>query len=510
MAGKPIGDVPLDLLGSLSGGLDALGKESDLERRLAAILAANVVGYSRLMGDDEELTLATLKGCRDVIDNLIARHHGRVFGTAGDSVIAEFASPVEAVRCAVAVQQGVEAHNADLADDKRMQFRIGINLGDVMAEGDNLLGDGVNIAARLEALAEPGGITISGAIHDHLSTLDRAGFADTGEQTLKNIAKPIRVWSWTDGNTTSDPDAPLPLPDKPSLAVLPFTNMSGDPQQEYFSDGITEDIITELSRYRELFVIARNSSFSYKGKSPKVQDVGRELGVGYVVEGSVRKAGNRIRISAQLVEAETGNHIWAERFDRDLEDIFAVQDEVTQAIVAVRPVRLHGAALERAQRKPIENLTAYEHFLHARWRWNRRPGDIAPAIYMRGFVLNYCGDPEAAVAWFDKALRLDPQASHHDLEAYIECHYKRRAYQDAIDAFNQWQDAPFYMYDVLAACHAQLGNMDQAAVACAAYMDGQPDNHDVGVSVAAHLRMCRRQEDKDHWLEGYRKAGLDV
>lgn len=297
-----------------------------MARKLAAILAADVVGYSRLMGDDEEATLAALKSCRATIDSLIGEHHGRIFGSAGDSVIAEFASPVEAVRCAVAVQQGLEARLTDLLDDRHMRLRIGVNLGDVMADGDDLLGDGVNIAARLETLAEPGGIAISGAVYDHLSANDGAGFADTGEQTLKNIARPIKVWSWTGGSTSSEPDAPLALPDKPSLAVLPFTNMSGDPEQEYFSDGITEDIITELSRYRELFVIARNSSFSYKGQSPRVEDVGRELGVGYVVDGSVRKAGNRIRISAQLVEAETGNHVWAERFDRDLEEIFAVQD----------------------------------------------------------------------------------------------------------------------------------------------------------------------------------------
>ena len=233
-----------------------------MERRLAAVLAADVVGYSRLMGDDEEATLAALKACRTIIDGLIAGHHGRVFGSAGDSVIAEFASPVEAVRAAVAIQNELAAHNTNQPEARRMLFRIGVNLGDVMAEGDNLHSDGVNIAARLEALAEPGGIAISGAIHDHLSANDGAGFADNGEQALKNVARPIKVWSWAGENGLPEPVVPLALPDKPSLAVLPFNNMSGDPEQEYFSDGITEDIITELSRYRELFVIARNSCFS--------------------------------------------------------------------------------------------------------------------------------------------------------------------------------------------------------------------------------------------------------
>ncbi|MDX1401500.1 MAG: adenylate/guanylate cyclase domain-containing protein, partial [Kiloniellales bacterium] len=292
-----------------------------MERRLAAILAADVVGYSRLMGNDEEATLATLSAYREVIDGLVTNHRGRVFGSAGDSVIAEFTSPVEAVRCALEVQQELESRNADLAMDRRMQFRIGVNLGDVVSEGENLHGDGVNIAARLEELAEPGGVCLSGTVYDHLAGKLDLKLDDLGEIELKNIARPVRVWHWAEGDKVQSKDVHPPLPDKPSIAVLPFTNMSGDPERDYFSDGITEDIITELSRFRDLFVIARNSSFSYKGKAVKVQEIAKDLGVRYLLEGGVRCADDRIRITAQLIDAETSHHIWAERYNRDLTDV---------------------------------------------------------------------------------------------------------------------------------------------------------------------------------------------
>jgi adenylate cyclase len=380
--------------------------------------------------------------------------------------------------------------------------------------------------------------------------------------------------------------------------------MSDDIEQEYFSDGITEDIITELSRYRELFVIARNSTFSFKGQAVKVQDVGRELGVGYIVEGSVRKAGNRIRITAQLVEAETGNHIWAERFDSDLENIFDVQDEVTQAIVAVLPVRIHGAVLARATRKPVESLTAYEHLLRARWRWTQDATEVDPvidelkiaialdpgyarayawlahayaqstfsqghshdehvrqarayaekalraddqdafvhaiaglayancgdaelakshadralalnpneffAIFVRAIVLNYSGHPGEAIDWFMKSRRLDPQAPDFYLEPVIECYYMLHAYEKAIETFKLWHDPPFYMYDVLAACHAQLGNMQEAEAARAHFARLKPEGFIYAEGVKAHLGMMQREGDRKHWLEGFRKAGLPV
>ncbi len=341
-----------------------------MERRLAAILAADVVGYSRLMGEDEEGTLATLNACRQVIDGLVNDHRGRVFGGAGDSVIAEFASPVEAVRCGVEIQQELETRNAELPEDRRMQFRIGVNLGDVMAEGENLFGDGVNIAARLEQLAEPGGIYVSDDIYRQVEGKVDVAFDDLGEQRVKNITKPVRVFRARLGEDTAagalGSSEPLPLPDKPSIAVLPFTNISGDLEQEYFSDGITEDIITDLSKVSALFVIARNSVFTYKGRAVRVQEVSRDLGVRYVVEGSVRKSGNRVRITAQLIDGMSGGHMWAERYDRDLTDIFALQDEITEKIVAALQVKLTEGEQEQVARRYTENLVAYDYFLRGR------------------------------------------------------------------------------------------------------------------------------------------------
>jgi adenylate cyclase len=317
-----------------------------VERKLAAIFAADVAGYSRLMARDEPGTLARLKACRVIIDGLIATHRGRIFNTAGDSVVADFASAVDAVACAVAVQNAIATEEPDNAVGEPMRFRVGVHVGDIMVDGANLLGDGVNVAARLEALAEPGGICVSRVVRDQVR--DRLDFAfdDLGEQQVKNITRPVHVYRIllgekprASGEPPSTPAPPLlTLPDKPSIAVLPFQNMSSDPEQEFFADGIAEDVITGLSRYPSLFVIARNSSFTYKGPAVEIRQVGRELGVRYVLEGSLRKAGSRIRVTAQLVEADTGNHVWAERYDRELADIFAVQDEITQAVtIAIAP-----------------------------------------------------------------------------------------------------------------------------------------------------------------------------
>ena len=306
-------------------------------RRLAAILAADVAGYSRLMGADEEGTLERLKALRrELLDPKIAEHKGRIIKTTGDGMLVEFASVVDAVRCAVEVQQAMPERNTGVGADNRIELRIGINLGDVIVEGDDLYGDGVNIAARLEGIAEPGGICISDDAFRQVRGKVEAEFADLGEQSLKNIARPLRVYrvGWSAKQPITSPVA-LPLPNKPSVAVLPFANMSSDPEQEFFADGISEDIITALSRYPSLFVIARNSSFTYKGRAVDVKQVGRDLGVRYVLEGSLRRAGNRIRVTAQLVEAETGNHVWAERYDRDLADIFVVQDEISEAVTII-------------------------------------------------------------------------------------------------------------------------------------------------------------------------------
>jgi adenylate cyclase len=307
-------------------------------RRLAAILAADVAGYSRLMGADEEGTLERLKALRrELLDPRIAVHHGRIIKTTGDGTLVEFASVVDAVRCAVEVQQAMPERNASVGPESRIELRIGINLGDVIVEGDDLYGDGVNIAARLEGIAEPGGICISDDAFRQVRGKVEAEFADIGEQSLKNIARPLRVFRLGPLSSPAPPIAPpaaLPLPDKPSIAVLPFANTSGEPEQEYFADGMVEEIITALSRIRWLFVIARNSSFTYKGQAVDVKQVGRELGVRYVLEGSVRRAGQRVRITGNLIDAVTGTHLWADRFDGSLDDIFELQTRWRSALLA--------------------------------------------------------------------------------------------------------------------------------------------------------------------------------
>ena len=377
-----------------------------VERRLAAILSADVVGYSRLMGDDEAGTLAVLKAHRaECIDPEIAAYQGRIVKLMGDGALVEFPSVVDAVECAVAVQRGMAERNAEVPEDRRVAFRIGINLGDVIIEGDDIYGDGVNVAARLQELADPGGVCVSANVHEQVEGKLDVAFEDRGEQTVKNIARPLRVYGVTDGETGSPIGQParLPLPDKPSIAVLPFDNMSGDAEQEYFSDDITEDIITELSRFRTLFVIARNSSFSFKGQAIEVKEIAKRLGVRYLVEGSVRRAGNRVRITAQLIDAANDKHLWAERYDRELEDIFAVQDEVTQAIVTAIEPELTSAERERAHRKPTDNMDAWESYQRGLWH-----------------LYHYTAEENAAAQeMFDRAIALDPDfAQPHGALAY--------------------------------------------------------------------------------------------
>ena len=381
--------------------------EERVHRRLAVILAADVVGYSRLMERDEAATLATLKDRRKrVLDPVVARHRGRIFKIAGDGALVEFGSAVEAVECAIELQQDMAAANADLAEDRRIVLRIGVNLGDVMVEGSDLYGDGVNIAARLEGIAEAGGICISAKVHDEVRRKLALACEDLGERQFKNIATPIRAFQiLRDGGGGSAAEG-LPLPAKPSIAVLPFVNMSGEPDQQYFSDGITEDIITELSRFHALSVIARNSSFAYKGKSVKVQDIARELGVAYIVEGSVRRATDRVRITAQLIDAATGNHLWAERYDRDLRDIFALQDEVARAIAATVSGRVEAAGRDRATRLSPTALKAYDLVLRA-----------------KALMTKYTAvDNEQALACAERAAELDPTSARAHTQA-AWCHF---------------------------------------------------------------------------------------
>jgi len=370
-------------------------------RRLAAILAADMAGYSRLMGADEEGTLERLKSLRrELVDPKIAEHKGRIVKTTGDGLLVEFPSVVDAVRCAVEVQQAMPERNTGIGADNRIELRIGINLGDVIVEGDDLYGDGVNIAARIEALADPGGVFVSNTVHDHVRDRLPFVFEDLGERQVKNITRPVRVYRVRDADATAknpsvSSSPALPLPDKPSVAVLPFTNMSPEPEQEFFADGIAEDVITALSRYPSLFVIARNSSFTYKARAVDVKQVGRELGVRYVLEGSLRKSSNRIRVTAQLVEAETGKHVWAERYDRDLADIFALQDEITEAVtIAIAPA-IADAEQRRALRKPPGSLDAWAAYQRGLWHLSKFTSD----------------DTALGEKFFQDAIDLDPNFS---------------------------------------------------------------------------------------------------
>jgi adenylate cyclase len=337
-----------------------------MERRLAAILAADVVGYSRLMHADEAGTMSALKARRkEVLEPHVSKHKGRVFKVSGDGVLVEFASAVNALQCAVDLQQAMAVANRGVPDDHHVVLRIGVNLGDVMAEGGDLYGDGVNVAARLEAIAEPGGIVISSTVHDYIRNKIKVAFDDLGTQSLKNIADPVHAY-----RVTGTPAVVIPtsvfVSDKPSIAVLPFINLSGDPGQEYFSEGLTEDIITELSRFRSLLVVARNSSFTFKGKTVDVKEVGRKLGARYVVQGSVRKAGNRIRITAQLLDSTSGSHLWAERYDLNVEDVFSIQDEIMCTIVANLPTHIEEAECRRALQRARESFSAYDHWLRGK------------------------------------------------------------------------------------------------------------------------------------------------
>jgi TolB-like protein/class 3 adenylate cyclase len=424
--------------------------EERVERRLAAILAADIAGYSRLMGANEEGTLAQLKSIRKaLVDPAIAAHRGHIVKTTGDGMLVQFASAVDAVRNAVEIQRSMAEQNTAVPQDQRIEFRIGIHLGDIIIDDNDIFGDGVNIAARLESIAVPGGISISRAVHDQVRDRIDVCFDDKGEIALKNIARPVQVFAISgakESKTTVSPKSKpgLALPDKPSIAVLPFTNMSGDPGQDYFADGMVEDIITALSRFKSLFVIARNSSFTYKGRAVDVKQVGRELGVRYVLEGSVRKAANRVRITGQLVDTATGAHLWADRFDGGLGDIFDLQDQVTESVVGAIAPAVEKAEIERAKRKPTASLDAY-------------------ALYLRGLARLYqFGNRQAndeALRLFNSAIELDPDFASA---------YGRAAFCYVIAKINGWiSDTANAIAEVkrLAQRAVELGKDDATALA---------------------------------------------
>jgi TolB-like protein/class 3 adenylate cyclase/tetratricopeptide (TPR) repeat protein len=573
--------------------------EERAQRRLAAILAADVVGYSRLMGRDESGTLAVLKTRRrDVLQPAIVRHRGRIVKVMGDGVLIEFASAVDAVECAVVLQEGMESANAGLSEDRRIVLRVGINLGDVIVEGSDLYGDGVNIAARLEALAEPGSVLISGKVRQEIANKLGLTFDDLGEKNLKNIAETVRVYRVSVSVT---PAGGVILGktvegSKPSIAVLPFTNMSGDPEQAYFADGLAEDLITDLSKVPGLLVIARNSSFAYKGRSVDVRLIASELGVRYVVEGSVRRASTRVRINAQLIDATTGSHLWAERYDRDLADIFVVQDEVVGRIVSALAGTL--PATGSLPRRGTTNLEAYDLFARGRWLvfqsleatraarpLLRRAVELDPgfaeahawlamsyhfgwshcgeadenrtlarsaareavsldpenadALIVLGYMRAYEGELAEGVAEIEKGLRINPNhASGWNLLADLRVHEGRAAeaidcarnylridprptgtyywqlgwaqyalgrYQDAAEALRHEQARGPGVRRILAAALAQLGRMTEAREEARNFLLEYPH---FSAKQWGSTQPFRNEADRQHFIDGYVKAGL--
>jgi adenylate cyclase len=583
-----------------------------VSRKLAAILAADIAGYSALMGADEGATVRDLKRHQAVILPIIGDHGGRVIDTAGDGILAEFGSVVNAVECAIAIQRAMTERNAQVEEPRRMPFRIGVNQGDVIQDEVRIYGDGVNVAARLESIAEPGGICISGKVYDEITGKIPATFQDLGLQQLKNIAQLVRVYrvQAERASVASAQTRPaLALPDKPSIAVLPFANLSGDPKEDYFSDGITADIITELSRFSELFVIARNSSFQYKGKSPDIRQVGRELGVRYVLEGSIRRAGDRVRITGQLIDAVTGVHRWADRYDRDLKDIFAVQDEVAHTIVSTLAAHVRKAESERVRTKPPNSLEAYDYFLQAadalasfNASFNKEdlyktrhlvqqslardpdyarsyailartydaawihpldsdhlnPGALDQAHQLArkavqldanlplahvclGVVQTFKREHDAAIAEFERAIALNPNyvdwpfamalvfagysrrainvfETYRRLDPFFApvasafwgmAHYMLKEYSKALPLLRDFvSQAPESRngHVLLAAIHAQLGQLEEASAQAAAVLRLQPSYTITGTT--RRTIPFKDLEDERHFLDGLRKAGL--
>ncbi len=512
-----------------------------VQRRLAAILAADVVGYSRLMRANEVGTLATLmEHRRKLIDPLIAEHHGRIVKLTGDGVLAEFASVVNAVECGTRIQQGMNARNAGVPEDRRVAFRIGIHLGDIISQGDDIFGDGVNIAARLESIAQPGGVAVSAVVRENVENRLDLSFEDIGEQALKNIDRPVLVFNVYVGapppqahaaaSAASVPRESAP-PGKPSIAVLPFVNVSGDPEQEYFSDGITEDIITDLSKISGLFVVGRHSAFAYKGQAVDLRQVARELGVRFLLEGSVRKAGQRVRITGQLIDGSDGGHLWAERYDRDLTDVFAVQDEITRAIVDQLKIRLLPQEKTAVAQPPTSDVEAYTHYLRGRQIFHqgtRASLTLARQLFARAVELDpqyaraYAGIADCdsrlrskhggtvpvdeILATVDRALTIDPNlAEAHAARGYALMVADRRgeapaAFQRALALDPTCHEAHYHFADFC----VTAGDFEQAAQHYVRALEIKPDDYLSPILLLGIFRSLGRPQE----AEGYARIGL--
>jgi adenylate cyclase len=481
----------------LGGGDDPVTEER-AKRKLTAILSADVKAYSRLMGEDEVGTVAILKKYREIISSLVQQFRGRVVDSTGDNILSEFSSVVDAVQSAVEIQKDLQGKNATLPENRRMEFRIGVNLGDVIEEEGRIYGDGVNIAARVEGLAEPGGICISGTAYDHVENKLAVNFEYLGEQAVKNIRKPIKVY-----RVLMRPDAfsqskeEMKLPDKASIAVLPFVNMSGDPEQEYFSDGLTEEIITGLSKLPHLFVIARNSTFTYKGKAVKVQQISREMGAKYVLEGSVRSAGERVRITAQLVDGATGQHLWADRYDRELKDIFAIQDEITMNIMIALQVKLTEGEQARLQAKYTKNLDAYVKYLQAGEylvKFSKEGTVLAKQKYQECIAL----EPGYAPAYGGLAVTYLQEAWHGWSETPEQSGALAMQYAQKCVALDE---SLSYAHAVLGIIHLVLRQWDKAIEESEIAVSLSPNSADSVVMLAITYRTVGRVEEALSMLE---------
>jgi adenylate cyclase len=471
--------------------------ERVLQRRLAAILSADVAGYSRLMGADEVATVQTLSAYRGLVAGIVAARGGRIVDMPGDNILAEFPSALDAVEAALAMQQELAARNAPLPEPRRMAFRVGVNLGDIIAENGAIYGDGVNIAARVESLAAPGGVCVSGKVYEEVRGKLALAFEDLGEHELKNIAGRVRVWRVAAlGSPAAARTAAPPRQPKPSIVVLPFLNMSDAAEQEYFADGLTEDILTGLSRFRELFVISRNTSFRYKGRAVDVKTVARDIGVQYVVEGSVRKAGHRVRVSVQLIDAESDHHVWAERFDRDLEDIFALQDQITSAIVATLPGRLEAAARQRAERTPTANMAAYECVLEAKVLHHRSsPADNAKALSLIERAIDL--DPKYAHAYAWKACILGQQWGNGWCEDRAAT---ERAIAQALTVALGLDDNDSDVHRILAALGVVRNDLDKAVYHQQRALGLNPNDDLIVVQQGEVLTWLGEAEDGSEWI----------